>query len=60
MKGGASDSLNDLYSSGGEGAARRQAEAARRFLEEGRAGLTPEEEELRLAYKHANRQQYMD
>ena len=58
-EGGASGSLNELYSSGG-GAARRQAEAARRFLEEGREGLTPEEEELRLAYKHANQQQYMD
>ena len=52
-------SLDDLYSSGG-GAARRQAEAARRFLEEGREGLTPEEEELRLAYKHANMQQHLD
>ena len=57
----ATGSLNELYSSNsGSGAARRQAEAARRMLEEGADNLTPEQEEVRLAYKHAFNQQHMD
>ena len=53
-------SMNELYSNTGSGAARRQAEAARRLLQEGTENLATEQEEMRPTYKHAYSRQQMD
>jgi len=53
---GSSSGVSGLYQSREQSAgsaARRQAEANRRLLEQGNAELTPEQEEKRLAYLHA-------
>ena len=53
---GSSSGVSGLYQSRDQAAgsaARRQAEANRRLLEQGNAELTPEQEEKRLAYLHA-------